>query len=144
MTVRKWIGLLVGFAGSLPVLIAQTPIAELSAGKFLFLSIPEICLLIAATSGVYGWIVMKKLVVNKHYSPIFVNGFGMFFGGLAAFITSFLFEQKPLLKCAQDSTNSITYPIYQWEAHGSAIHCQIFSYLWDMCSSYTSSKYYIL
>ena len=105
MTVRKWTGLLVGFAGSLPVLVAQTPAAELSAGKFLFLSVPEICLLISATAGVYGWIVMKKLVVNKHYSPIFVNGVGMFFGGLAAFITSFLAETKPLLKCTPDSTN---------------------------------------
>ncbi len=104
MTVRKWAGLLVGFAGSLPILIAQAPSMELSAGSFLFLSVPEVCLLISATSGVYGWIVMKKLVVNKHYSPIFVNGIGMFFGGIAAFFTSFLAEQKPLLKYASCST----------------------------------------
>lgn len=99
MTMRKWVGLLVGFAGSLPVLIAQTPAAELSAGKLFFLSMPEIALLISATSGVYGWIVMKKLVVNKQYSPIFVNGVGMFFGGVASCITSFIVEKKPLLKC---------------------------------------------
>jgi drug/metabolite transporter (DMT)-like permease len=106
MSKRKWLGLLIGFAGSLPVLIAQTPPAELSAGHFLFLSVPEICLLISATAGVYGWIVMKKLVVNKHYSPVLVNGIGMFFGGMAAFITSLIVEKKPLLKCAIDSTNS--------------------------------------
>jgi EamA-like transporter family. len=105
MSTKKWIGLLIGFAGSLPVLIAQTPAAELSAGHFLFLSLPEISLLLAAATGVYGWIVMKKLVVNKHYSPIFVNGVGMFFGGIAAFITSFIAEKKPLLKCAIDSMN---------------------------------------
>lgn len=108
MSKRKWLGLLIGFAGSLPVIIAQTPATELSAGHFLFLSVPEICLLISATASVYGWIVMKKLVVNKNYSPIFVNGIGMFFGGIAAFITSFLAEKKPLLKCAIDSTKSIS------------------------------------
>lgn len=106
MSIKKWAGLMIGFLGSLPVLIAQTPAAELSAGHFLFLSVPEICLLISATAGVYGWIIMKKLVVDKHYSPVFVNGVGMFFGGIAAFITSFIAEKKPLLKCGLDSTNS--------------------------------------
>lgn len=106
MSKRKWLGLLIGFAGSLPVLVAQTPAAELSAGHLLFLSVPEICLLVSATSGVYGWIVMKKLVVDRHYSPVFVNGVGMFFGGIAAFITSIVIEKKPLLKCAIDQTNS--------------------------------------
>jgi drug/metabolite transporter (DMT)-like permease len=105
MSTKQWIGLMIGFFGSLPVLIAQTPAAELSAGHFLFLSVPEICLLISATAGVYGWIIMKKLVVDKRYSPIFVNGIGMFFGGIAAFITSFIAEKKPLLKCGIDSTN---------------------------------------
>jgi len=108
MTVRKWVGLIIGFAGSLPVLLVPASPAELSAGKFLFLSLPEISLLISVTTGVYGWIVMKKLVVNKHYSPIFVNGFGMFFGGLASFITSFIIETKPLLKCASGSMNLST------------------------------------
>jgi drug/metabolite transporter (DMT)-like permease len=105
MTKKQWLGLGIGFIGSLPILIAQTPAAELSAGQFLFLSVPEICLLISATAGVYGWIVMKKLVVDKHYSPIFVNGIGMFFGGIGAFITSFIAEKKPLLKCGLDSMN---------------------------------------
>ena len=105
MSIKKWAGLMIGFLGSLPVLIAQTPAAELSAGHFLFLSVPEICLLISATAGVYGWIIMKKLVVDKHYSPVFVNGVGMFFGGIAAFITSFIAEKKPLLKCGLDSMN---------------------------------------
>ena len=88
--------------------IGSEPAAELATKHFFgVISIPEICLLIAATSGVYGWIIMKKLVVGKHYSPIFVNGVGMYFGGLAAFLTSFGFEGKPLLKCAFESTKSM-------------------------------------
>lgn len=114
MSVKQWIGLVIGFLGSLPVLVAQTPAAELSAGHFLFLSVPEICLLISATAGVYGWIIMKKLVVDKHYSPIFVNGIGMFFGGIAAFITSFIAEKKPLLKCGLNSMNSCAIDQSAW------------------------------
>jgi drug/metabolite transporter (DMT)-like permease len=99
MSLKKWIGLIIGFLGSLPVLFGKESSTEM-ATKHIFgvLSIPELCLLIAATAGVYGWIVMKKLVVNKNYSPIFVNGIGMFFGGVAALLTSFGFEEKPLLK----------------------------------------------
>jgi drug/metabolite transporter (DMT)-like permease len=116
MSAKQWVGLIIGFLGSLPVLVAQTPAAELSAGHFLFLSIPEICLLISATSGVYGWIIMKKLVVDKHYSPIFVNGIGMFFGGIAAFITSFITEKKPLLKCGLDSMSSCSFDQSTWSS----------------------------
>lgn len=101
MSVKKWVGLLIGFIGSLPVLFGNEPASEMATKHFFgILSFPELCLLMSATAGVYGWIVMKKLVVNKHYSPIFVNGIGMFFGGLAAFLTSFGFEEKPLLKNA--------------------------------------------
>lgn len=101
MSLQKWIGLIIAFTGTLPVLFGTEPTAEM-ATKHLFgvLSLPEVCLLISATASVYGWIVMKKLVVHRHYSPIFVNGIGMFVGGLLAFITAFLFEKKPLLKNA--------------------------------------------
>ena len=105
MTVRKWTGLLVGFTGSLPVLdCANAYIRTCGREIFLFVGSGDLSFNFCHC-GVYGWIVMKKLVVNKHYSPIFVNGVGMFFGGIAAFITSFLIEKKPLLKCAPGSTN---------------------------------------
>lgn len=99
MNKRKWTGLLIGFIGSLPVLLAETPAAELKAGSFFFLSVPEVALLISATAGVWGWIILKELVVNRNYSPVFVNGVGMFVGGIGALITSLGFEGKPLLKC---------------------------------------------
>lgn len=101
MSWQKWIGLIIGFIGTLPIIFDTEPAAEMATKHFFgVLSIPEIALLISATAGVYGWIIMKKLVVEKHYSPIFVNGIGMFFGGLAAFLTSFGLEQKPLLRSA--------------------------------------------
>lgn len=105
MTLYRWVGLVVGFIGSLPILIAQAPAIEMSAGSFFFLSVPEICLLISATCGVYGWIVMKKLVVDRSYSPVFVNGVGMLVGGLGALITSLGFEKRPLLKAALEAND---------------------------------------
>ena len=122
MTMRKWIGLIVAFIGSLPMLTVQNTPAELSAGKFLFFSLPEISLLLAVITGAYGFIVMSKLVVRKNYSPILINAFGMFFGGIAAFITSFLAEKKPLLKCASGSMNL--------DAHGVQVAPPWFCFSW--------------
>lgn len=105
MSCKKWTGLIIAFFGSLPVFVGKESAAEIATKHFFgILSVPEICLLLSATAGVYGWVVMKKLVVNKNYSPILVNGIGMFYGGLAAFLTSFVFEEKPLLKSASHST----------------------------------------
>lgn len=105
LTIRKWIGLLVGFLGFLPILMADAP-AESSVGSFFFLSLPEICLLGSAVAAVYGWVIMKKLVVERHYSPIMVNGFGMFWGGVAALVTSFVFESRPLLSLGEQGIAS--------------------------------------
>lgn len=108
MTLYRWIGLIIGFIGSLPILIAKAPAIEMSAGSLLFLSVPEIALLIAVTAGVYGWTVMKKLVVDRSYSPVFVNGVGMFIGGLGALVNSLGFEQRPLLKaCVEGSCSNV-------------------------------------
>lgn len=110
MNLRKWLGLLVGFFGFLPVLMLDGQ-GEYSVGSFFFLSLPELCLLISAISAVIGWVVMKKLVSSELYSPIMVNGIGMLWGGLAALITSFIIEGKPALKfpsgCTKISLGSI-------------------------------------
>lgn len=103
MNKRKWTGLIIGFLGCLPVFLAEAPAAELKAGSFFFLSMPEIALLISVTAGVWGWIMLKELVVHRNYSPIFVNGIGMFFGGIMALVTALAFEGKPLLKCPDRS-----------------------------------------
>ena len=106
LTSRKLVGLVIGFLGSLPFLLAETPAAERAAGRFFFLTLPEAALLISAISSAYGWIILKKLVVNKKYSPIFANGIAMFFGGILSLANSILFEQKPLLKFVSSQSNS--------------------------------------
>ena len=77
MTSKKWLSLLLGFGSLLPEFY-QAGIASMVA-----LSVPRLITLVAVISSAYGWIVLRALV-KKGYSPIFINGFGMFIGGLIA------------------------------------------------------------
>ena len=88
MTLKKWVGLIIGFCGFLPEIIANFSLKN-SAG---FISLPEIALLIGVASAVYGWIMLRKLVKDGEYSPVVVNGIGMVGGGILALITSFFIE----------------------------------------------------
>jgi drug/metabolite transporter (DMT)-like permease len=106
ITRRQLVGMLVAFAGTLPVLVGQEGYAMERATLHIgFLSLPELCLLGSVVTSAYGWIVMTKLVVDRHYSPVLANGIGMLCGGCAAFVTSLALEEKPLLKCPLQETN---------------------------------------
>jgi drug/metabolite transporter (DMT)-like permease len=87
MTLKKWIGLSIGFTSLLPELIK-----DVSHENFVSHITPKLIMIGAVVSSAYGWIVLRRLVKDKGYSPIFVNGFGMFFGGLLALVTSYYVE----------------------------------------------------
>lgn len=106
MTVKKWIGLIIGFVGFLPVLIANGSL-EQSVGTLFFLSIPELALLVSATSGAFAWILIKRLMKQADYSPLMINGFAMFMGGLLAFLTAFVMESGPYIKIPPDGIEKI-------------------------------------
>ncbi|MCB1181757.1 MAG: DMT family transporter [Chlamydiia bacterium] len=91
MTAKKWLGLLVGFFGFVPVLIAQSGIEELVGGVF-FLSWAEIALIGATLTSVYGWVLLRKLGKEEGISPLMANGISMLVGGVFAFIHSTLVE----------------------------------------------------
>jgi len=97
MNLRKWFGLLIGFLGFFLILGNGESPGEIDKKAFLFLSWPEIALLVAVISSVYGWVVFKKLTMRGGYSPLMINGFGMVTGGFLAFAASFLFEGYPTL-----------------------------------------------
>lgn len=87
MTLKKWIGLLLGFCALLPQIIPgilqQTEIVTLKA---------KLITIAAVITSAYGWIILRILVKEKNYSIIFVNGFGMFVGGILALFTSLFTE----------------------------------------------------
>jgi len=103
MNLRKWVGLLIGCFGFFLILGNGESPGEAGKQAFLFLSWPEVSLLIAVISAVYGWVVFKKLITRGNYSPLMINGFGMLTGGILAFVTSFLFEGYPTVRISSMS-----------------------------------------
>ena len=95
MNVKKWLGLIIGFVGFLPIVLEKAPSEPRG---ILFISGPEIALFLSVLSAVYGWLVIKRLVKYRGYSAIMINGVGMFFGGLLAFVVSLGVEGMPALK----------------------------------------------
>ncbi len=98
MTRKQWLGLIIGFIGLIPILLTSSPV-EQEWGEFLFISWPELAVLIGVALHSYSWIVVRKLVRKKSHTPLVVNGITMLGGGLLALITAPLVEGiAPLLK----------------------------------------------
>lgn len=89
---KKWLGLLIGCIGFIPILLMQTTQEELAGHLWIF-SWAELAIVAAVASAVYGWIVLKQLMQEEGLSPISANGFSMLIGGLCALIHSFIVEE---------------------------------------------------
>lgn len=91
MNSKKWIGLSLGFAGMIPVLLTQTGSEDLLnvAG---FLSWPTLAVVGAVLCSVYGWVLLRLVVKDQEVSPLMASGTSMFFGGMLALIHSFFSE----------------------------------------------------
>lgn len=123
LSAKKIFGLLIGFSGFIPILMNES-LTEQEMGHFFFLSWPELAVIGAAISSVYGWILLRQLVKDNEYSPILMNGLSMLIGGVMALTHSFLVEKwdpipvtsyLPFLECALLLTivsNLICYNLY--------------------------------
>lgn len=109
LSVLKVIGLIIGFVGMMPILIAETP-AEHAVKHIGFLSIPELVLLFSVVTYAHGWIVFKQLS-DREYSPPFINGVIFLGGGALSLIVSFLFEGFPPI--VAPSAIGFASPFYQ-------------------------------
>jgi len=89
MTYKQWGGLGIGFLGMIPMLLTSSP-GESKFGEFAFISWPELSILVSVGIHTYSWIIIRKLIKDKSYSPMMVNGIGMTAGGALALLTSFL------------------------------------------------------
>jgi drug/metabolite transporter (DMT)-like permease len=125
LSLKKWGGLFIGLIGLTPILLSQTTTEELT-GHFWIFSWAELAVLGAAGSSVYGWILLKQLVQEKGYSPLFANGFSMIIGGLFSIAHSLGTEEwqpfpvteiLPFLACTLLLilvSNLICYNLYGW------------------------------
>lgn len=104
MTLKKMLGLSIGFFGFLPVLLAGES-SEVFSSSFLFFSWPELAMLFSVVSACFGWILVRKLG-RAGYSMLTINGVGMFAGGILSFVTSFFIEGVPSLKMVTGSVGT--------------------------------------
>lgn len=88
---KKWLGLLIGFSGFIPILLDHNT-QETISGQFGVFSLAELAVLGAVLSSVFGWVILKKLVFHMECSSLVANGYSMFFGGFLGLIHSLLFE----------------------------------------------------
>ena len=103
-TWKKVLGLIIGFVGLLPILIAHAPDEDV-IGSLWFLSWPEMAIIISVSCLSYGWLVMHKLITDHNYQPAMANGMVMLAGGLLALITSQVIETQ---SCITDVIPFIT------------------------------------
>lgn len=91
MTKMKWIGLLLGCLGFIPIFISKTPKEELLQA-FGYFTWPELAMLGAAFFSVYGWIMLRLIVKDEEIPVLFANGSSMLIGGGLALLSSYFFE----------------------------------------------------
>jgi drug/metabolite transporter (DMT)-like permease len=91
MTIQKWVGLLVGFFGFLPILLTSTA-SEAAITHYGFLSTAELALLSSAVATAIGWVVIKKLVYQKKYPVAMTNATSMLLAGFISLTQSYFVE----------------------------------------------------
>ena len=87
---KKLLGLAIGFIGFIPILWQGSQLEE-GLLSFGFISIAEAAVIIASLATVYGWILMRQLIIED-VNPITANGFSMLIGGLFSLMHSLAIE----------------------------------------------------
>lgn len=108
ITPKKWIGLLIGVLGFIPILIAHTSAEENAVNSILFFSYAELAILGAATASAVGWLIMQHTVKTLGYSSMMANGSSMLLGGIFALLHSLLVENWAPLPVSD------VWPFLQW------------------------------
>ena len=91
ITLQKWIGILIGILGFIPLLIGPDS-TEDTTGKLLFITYAELAVLGAAIATSLGWLAMRDIVKNRQFSAVMANGTSMILGGLLSLVHSFIYE----------------------------------------------------
>ena len=93
MTSKKWVGLGVSLLG---IIYFTTPTLFTNPSSLLSaqLSVAHLLMFISVATASLGWILVRVLVKNRGFSPLFVNGIAMLSGGVFALPLSSAFEGK--------------------------------------------------
>jgi drug/metabolite transporter (DMT)-like permease len=87
LTKRKTIGMVIGFASLLPTLLVYQDTTVAGYGDFLFLSLPEIAILLSVLFYAWGLMHMRMALKNYNVPSTLLNGGGMLCAGILSAIT---------------------------------------------------------
>lgn len=90
LTKKKIIGIILGFTGTLILLISSST-GQNSLMAFSIFSYPEIAAFLAMAIGRIGWMFVQQLLRKERYTPAEVNGLLMTISGMLAFMIPFMF-----------------------------------------------------
>ena len=93
MSRKKILGMFIGFMGLMPIVFAQSS-EEISSGTFFVFTMAELAMVGAVFCSVYGWIQLKKVMVDYEYSPSLANGLSMTVGGILALVHSYAMGEQ--------------------------------------------------
>lgn len=91
LTKKKIIGIVLGFTGTLILLISSST-GENALMAWSIFSYPEIAALLAMAIGRIGWMLVQQLLRKERYTPAEVNGLLMTISGVLAFTTPFMWS----------------------------------------------------
>lgn len=96
ITVKKIIGMIIGFISLMPMLVGSPEIID-TTRHFGWLSVAEIVMLCSAGATALGWVLMKHFIHKDLFTPYFLNGVSMTLGGVMCLVHAYLFEPRPLI-----------------------------------------------
>jgi drug/metabolite transporter (DMT)-like permease len=88
MTIKKCIGLLIGFIGFTFSIITREKLQGFTYG----ISNYELAVIFAVAAYCFGWVYLRRLIKGYHYAPVTVNGYIFVIGGLMSFLAALIFE----------------------------------------------------
>jgi drug/metabolite transporter (DMT)-like permease len=95
LTKKKVCGVLIGFMGIIPIIIARSSGNEMLLAELFKISLPEVALFISMTSLSYGCIEIKKIVTERPNINIWsLTAYDSLIGGSIALLVSSFFKEK--------------------------------------------------
>jgi drug/metabolite transporter (DMT)-like permease len=91
LTILQTAGLLIGFAGLVPLFLKNAPTSS-PLDLFTHLALPDLVLLLAVASLSYSFFITQHLVRHRNCSLVVANAFSMLIGGFLAFNAAIAFE----------------------------------------------------
>lgn len=87
---KKILGIIIGFTGTLVLILSRPPASEQELMAWWVFSYPEIAALLAMAIGRLGWLFVQQLIRKERYTAPEVNGLLMTISGILAFIMPFI------------------------------------------------------